>query len=140
MDGLEAIWDRDTPTWNLSLNFSYPIGNGAAKASLERARLQMRQTELNLKNQELAIVTQVTDAGLSVSDTYLQLQAAQRSREVAERTAEIEQTRFNVGASTNYEVTQALDSLRSARLSELRAIINYVNAIAEFERVQRVGG
>ena len=139
-DGLQAILDRDTPTWNLSLNFSLPLGNQAAKASLERARLQMRQTELSLKNQELAIVTQVTNAGLNVTDTYLQLQAAQRSREVAERSAEIEQTRFNVGASTNYEVTQVQDNLRSARLSELRATINYVNAIAEFERVQRVGG
>ena len=139
-DGLQAIMDRDTPTWNLSLNFSYPIGNQGAKANLERARLQMKQTELDLKNQELAIVTQVTNAGLTVNDTYLQLQAAQRSREVSERSAEIEQTRFNVGASTNYEVTQAQDDLRSARLSELRATLNYINAIAEFERVQRVGG
>ncbi|MBT8395726.1 MAG: TolC family protein [Gemmatimonadetes bacterium] len=139
-DALQAIADRDTPTWNLSLNFSYPIGNQGAKANLERARLQMRQTELDLKSQELFIVTQVTDAGLNVTDTYLQWQAAQRSREVAERSAEIEQTRFTVGASTNYEVTEAQDNLRSARLSELRAIINYVNAIAEFERVQRVGG
>ena len=47
---------------------------------------------------------------------------------------------INVGASTNYEVTEAQDDLRAARLSELRAIINYINAIAEFERVQRVGG
>ncbi len=139
-DALQAIADRDTPTWNLSLNFSYPIGNQGAKASLERARLQMRQTELDLKNQELVIVTQVTDAGLNVTDTYLQWQAAQRSREVAERSAEIEQTRFNNGASTNYEVTQAQDDLRAARLSELRAVLNYVNAIAEFERVQKVGG
>jgi outer membrane protein TolC len=139
-DALEAIANRDTPTWNLSLNFSYPIGNQGAKANLERARLQMRQTELDLRAQELTIVTQVTDAGLNVTDTYLQWQAAQRSREVAERSAEIEQTRFNVGASTNYEVTEAQDDLRAARLSELRAVINYVNAIAEFERVQRVGG
>ncbi len=139
-DGIQAILDRDTPTWNLSLNFSYPIGNRAAKANLERARLQMRQNDLDLKNQELTIVTQVTNAGLTVNDTYLQYQAAQRSREVSERSAEIEQTRFNVGASTNYETTQAQDNLRSARLSELRAIINYVNAVAEFERVQRVGG
>jgi len=138
-DGLQSLWDRDTPTWNVSLNFSYPIGNQAAKANLERARLQMQQTDLALKTQELSIVTEVTDAGLSVNDTYLQLQAARRSREVAERSAEIELTRFNVGASTNYEVAQAQDNLTSARLSELRAIINYVNAIAEFERVQRVG-
>jgi hypothetical protein len=45
-----------------------------------------------------------------------------------------------VGAATNYEVGQAQDALTSARLSELRAVINHVNAIAEFERVQRVGG
>jgi outer membrane protein TolC len=138
-DGLQSILDRDAPTWNLSLNFSYPIGNQGAKANLERARLQIRQADLALKTQELAIVTEVTNAGLDVSDTYLQLQAAQRSREVAERSAEIELTRFNVGASTNYEVAQAQDDLTSARLSELRAMINYVNAIAEFERVQRVG-
>ncbi len=139
-DGLESIWGRDTPTWNLSLNFSYPIGMKSAKANLERARLQLRQTDLALKDQELTIVTQVTDAGLTVTDTFLQYQAAQRSREVSERSAEIEQTRFNVGASTNYEVVQAQDDLTSALLSELRSIINHVNAVAQFDRVQRIGG
>jgi HAE1 family hydrophobic/amphiphilic exporter-1 len=140
MDGLTSIWDRDTPTWNLSLNFSYPVGNRAAKANRERARLQMQQTDLALQRQELAVVTQVTDAGLAVTDTYLQFQAAQRSREVAERSAEIELTRFRVGAATNYEVMLAQNTLTSSRLSELRALINHVNAIAEFERVQRFGG
>lgn len=139
-DGFRSVVNRDSPTWNLQLNFSYPILNRGAKANLERARLQMRQTDLALRSQELTIVTQVTNAGLNVNDRYLQLQAAQRSREVAERNAEIELTRFNVGASTNYEVTQAQDDLTSARLSELRAIINYINAMNDFERVQRVGG
>jgi hypothetical protein len=37
-------------------------------------------------------------------------------------------------------VVQAQDALTSALLSELRAIISHVNAIAQFERVQRVGG
>jgi outer membrane protein TolC len=139
MDALRSISDRDTPTWNLSLNFSYPIGNAASKANLSRARLQMQQTDLALRAQELAVVTEVTDAGLAVNDTYLQLQAAQRSREVAERSAEIELTRFRVGASTNYEVMLAQNTLTSARLSELRALINHANAVAEFDRVQRVG-
>ncbi len=138
-DGLESLWNRDTPTWNLSLNFSYPLGTNASKANLQRARLQMQQTDLALKSQELSIVTEVTDAGLAVNDTYLQLQAAQRSREVAERSAEVELARFNVGGATNYSVMQARDALTTARLSELRAIINHVNAIAEFQRVQRVG-
>jgi outer membrane protein TolC len=140
LDGLDAIWAQDTPTWSVGLNFSYPIGNGAAKANLRRAQLQMEQTDLALRNQELAIVTQVTNAGLTVNDMYLLLQAAQRSREVFERAAEIEVTRFAAGASTNYEVSQSQDALTSARLSELRAMINYENAIAEFELVQYTGG
>ena len=140
LDGLSSIWDRDAPTWSLTLNFSYPIGNKGAKANLQRAELQIEQTDLALRNQELGIVTEVTNAGLAVNDYFLLLQAAQRSREVAERAAEVEVTRFSVGASTNYEVGLAQDALTSARLSELRAIFNYVIAIAEFELVQYVGG
>ena len=139
LDGLNSIWYRDAPTWSLTLNFSYPIGNRGAKANVRRARLQMEQTDLALRNQELGIVLEVTNAGLAVNDTFLLLQAAQRSREVSERAAEVEVTRFGVGASTNYEVALAQDQLTQARLSELRAMINYVNAIAEFELVQYVG-
>ena len=138
-DALHAIAGFDVPTWNLGVTFSYPLGMKSAKANLERARLQMDQRDLAIRAQELAIVTEVTNTGLAVRDTRLQLAAAPRSRELAEQSAAAEVTRFNAGAATNFEVTTAQDELTSARLSELRAIINHVNAIAEFERVQRVG-
>jgi outer membrane protein len=139
IDGLNSISAFDTPTWNLALNFSYPIGMRSAKANLERARLQMQQQDLAIRSQELAVVTEVTNAGLSVRDTQLQLEAARRSRELAEQSTAAEVTRFNAGVATNYEVVTSQDDLTSARLSELRAIINHTNAIAEFDRVQRVG-
>jgi len=138
-DAFQSIVGFDVPTWNLSMSFSYPIGMRSAKANMQRARLQMEQRDLALRSQELAIVTEVTNAGLAVRDTRLQLDAATRSRELSEESAAAELTRFNAGVSTNYEVTQAQDALTSARVSELRAIINHVDAIAEFERVQRVG-
>ncbi len=99
----------------------------------------MEQGDIALRAQELAIVTEVTDAGLAVTDTRLQLAAATRSRELEEQSAAAEITRFNAGVATNFEVVAAQDSLTSARLSELRALLNHINAIAEFERVQRVG-
>jgi len=138
-DGLSSIADLDTPTWNLTLNFSYPIGNRAAKANRQRAVLQIEQADMALRSQELTIVTEVTAAGLAVHDSFLLLQAALRSREVSERAAEVEVTRFNVGASTNYEVALAQAQLTAARLSELRATIDHVNAIADFDLVQFVG-
>ena len=139
LDGLTAIRNFDTPTWNVSLNVSYPLGNKAAKASVERATLQMRQQDLAMRSLELQIVTEVTNTGLAVRNTFLQLQAATRSREAAERAADAELARFNVGASTNFQVVGTQNSLTSSRLSELRALINHLNAIAEFDRVQRVG-
>lgn len=139
-DGLQAIADRDAPTWNISLTASYPLGTNTARANHERAQLQLRQTELQLRAQELNIITQVTAAGLAVRNTYLQLEAARRNREAAERNAEAELLRFQLGAATAYEVTAAQNQLTSARLSELQATINHINAIAEFERVQYIGG
>lgn len=139
LDGISSIAGFDTPTWNLSLNFSYPIGMRSASAQSERAELQFEQSELAIRAQELAVVTEVTEAGLAVTDAGLQFDAAQRSRELAEENAVATVTRFNAGVATNFEVGQANDDLTSARLSELRALINQINAIAEFERVQRFG-
>ena len=139
-DGLQSIADFDTPTWSLTLNASYPLGTNVAKLDLEQARLQLRQAELALRSQELAILTQVTTAGLAVRNTFQQIEAARRAREASERNANAERLRFSVGLATNFEVVTAQNQLTSARLSELQAIIDHMLAIAEFERVQRVGG
>lgn len=136
MDGLSSIAGFETPTFNVGLNFSYPLGRSVAEANLAQARLQLRQSELQLQGQRLLIETEVTNAGLAVRNAFLQVEAARRSREAAERSAEAEMTRFNVGVSTNFQVVAAQDALTQARLSELQATINLVNAIADFERVQ----
>jgi outer membrane protein TolC len=137
--GLSAIRNFDTPSFNVSLNFSYPLGMKSAKANYQRAILQFQQSEIALQGQELAITTEVTAAGDAVRNSFLSLQAAIRSREASERNTEAEMTRFGVGASTNFQVVTAQNSLTTSRLSELRAVIAYVNAIAEFDRVVNVG-
>lgn len=139
-DGLRSIADFDTPTWNLSLNASYPLGTNGAKVDLERARLALQQADLAVKNQELTIITEVHAAGLAVRNTFLQIEAARRSREASERNVAAERMRFDVGLATNFQVVTAQNALTTARLAELQAIIDHMNAIAEFERVQRVGG
>lgn len=138
-DALGQISGVDNPTWNMQFQFSYPLGMAAAKANYARAVLQHDQSQVTLKAQELQVSADVTNAGLAVENTFKQFQAAQKNREAQERNAEAEQTRFDVGMSTNYNVVQAQNNLTAARLSELRAIITYLNAVAEFDRIQRVG-
>jgi len=129
----------DLPTWNVQFNFTYPLFLRSAKANLARAQLGIDQAVASLKASELTVTADVTNAGLNVENTYKQFQAAQKAREVAERNADAEQTRFDVGMSTNYNVVQAQTNLTTQRLTELRALISYLNAIAEFDRIQRVG-
>jgi outer membrane protein len=129
----------DLPTWRLQFQATYPLFMRAAKANYARAQLQIQQSEAQLKASELTVSADVTNAGLAVSNTYKQYQAAQKARQAAESNAEAEQTRFDVGMSTNYNVVQAQNNLTSQRLAELRAMINYLNAVAEFERIQRFG-
>jgi outer membrane protein TolC len=138
-DALGRIAAVDNPTWSFTFNFSYPLGMQQAKANYARAQLQLDQALARLKVQELTISTEVTNAGLAVDNTYLQLQAAIKARQVAEQNAEAEQVRFDVGMSNNYNVAQAQNNLTAARLTELSRTIAYINAVAEFARVQRVG-
>jgi outer membrane protein TolC len=137
-DALEAISKFDTPSWNLSFNFSYPLGMHAAKSSYAQAQLSIEQAEINLKAQELSITTEVTDAGLAVENAYKSLQASQKTREASERNAEAARTRFEVGMATNFEVVTAQNQLTQARLNELTRTIAYMNALANFEKVQRI--
>jgi outer membrane protein TolC len=138
LDALKSIGRLDTPTWQVALNFSKPLGLSSARANYLRSTLSLDQQKTTLKKTELDIETTVTRAGLDVQSTYKQLLASQKSREAAERTLEAELTRFSVGMSTNFQVISLQNSLTSARNNELSATIRYINAIAEFDRVQRI--
>jgi outer membrane protein len=138
-DAFKAIAKFDQPAWNLGLNLTYPLGMRAAKANYARSVLAIDQAQAQLKATELDIQTEVVNAGLNVENTFKQYQAAQKASEAAERNAAAAQTRFDVGMATNFEVVQLQNQLTSSRLQELSRLIAYVNAIAEFDRVQRVG-
>jgi HAE1 family hydrophobic/amphiphilic exporter-1 len=139
-DALSALRGFDQPTWTIQANFQYPLGMRAQRAALAQEQIRYEQTLAQLKAQELAVSTDVTNAGLAVQNSYQQLLAARKSREAADRNAEAEQVRFENGMSNNYNVAFALNDLTSRRLAELRAIISYVNAIADYEKKQRAGG
>ena len=59
------------------------------------------------------------------------------ARDLSQRRLEAEQSKFEVGMSTNYFVVQAQRDLNEARNSELRAVLNYRKALVEFERLQQ---
>ena len=66
--------------------------------------------------------------------------SARAAREFAARRLEAEQSRFEVGLTTNYFVVQAQRDLRDAENTELRALADYRKSLVNFERAQQAPG
>jgi outer membrane protein TolC len=139
-DALRLLTNRDYPNWNLQFNISYSMFGSAADAQYARARLQKNQAQARLRAQELTVATEVTNAALSVQSNLKRVEAAIAARELAERRLEAEQSKFEVGMTTNFFVVQAQRDLRDAQNSELRALADYRKSLVTFERVQEAPG
>jgi outer membrane protein len=139
-DALRLLTNRDFPTWNLQANLTYNIGSSTADAQLARSRLQKNQALARLRALELQVATEVTNAALSVQSNLKRVEAAVAARELAEKRLEAEQSKFEVGMTTNFFVVQAQRDLRDAQNSELRALADYRKSLVNFERVQEAPG
>ena len=136
-DAFSSLLSRDFPRWTVALNLSYPLGTSTQDAAVARSRLQLSQVEAQIKQIELQIATEVTSAAIQLRNMAESVQAAQAARELSERRLEAEQSKFEVGISTNYFVVQAQRDLNDARNSELRSVLDYRKALVEFERLQQ---
>ena len=136
-DALAFIRDREFPTWNVSLQIAYPIGTNPAEANYQRSRITLEQTRTQMRQVELNIATQVTNIALQVEANWKRVEASRAARELAQRRLEAEQSKFEVGLSTNFFVVQAQRDLADAENVELRAILDYRKSLVDFERVQQ---
>jgi outer membrane protein TolC len=136
-DALSSLFGSQYPRWTVALNLSYPLGVSSQEASVARARVQQNQVVAQTRQIELQVATDVTNAAINVQSGVERVQAAQAARELAQKTLEAEQSKFEVGMSTNYNVILTQRDLATAQTNELQSILNYRKALVELERVQQ---
>ena len=139
-DALRTLSGINYPTWNVQFSLSYPIGASPADANYARARIQLNQSTAQLRALELQVATEVTNAALQVENGLTRYEAAAVARQLAETRLQAEQSRFEVGLSTNFFVVQAQRDLATAQNSELRALLDYRRALVDYARVQEAPG
>jgi outer membrane protein TolC len=135
-DALALIRDRSFPTWNLSVTMSYPIMGSQAEAQYARSRVQRQQAQTRLRALEVQIAAEVANAAFTVQANLRRVEASTAARELAQKRLEAEQSRFEVGLTTNFFVVQAQRDLATAQNTELRALLDYRRAIVDYQRVQ----
>jgi len=136
-DALSILRDRQYPNWNVSVNVSYPLFGSQAEAQHARARLQRNQSMTRIRALEVQIAAEITNAALTVQSNLKRVEAATAARELAQKRLEAEQSKFDVGMTTNFFVVQAQRDLRDAQNTELRALADYRKSLVNFERAQQ---
>lgn len=135
-DALSALSARDFPNWNVALTMSYPIMGNQAEAQLARSRVQRQQAQTRLRALEVQVAAEVANAAFTVQSNLKRVEASTAARELAQKRLEAEQSRFEVGLTTNFFVVQAQRDLRDAENTELRALADYRKSLVNFERAQ----
>ena len=134
---LGAFGDKTSDTHYVSLSARIPLGNRAAKARLERARLQQLQNQTNYADYRQSIRQQVYNAVRELNNSWRNILAAEKEVEAAYLAYKVEQSQFQIGARTSTEVLRSASELAEAQLRRISALAGY--EIAQIELARATG-
>ena len=136
---------RDTYGRNFNGNFynmgagmvlSYPLGNRSAESQFRRRQLEASQAQASLVNVRQQVIVNVKEAVRRVSTNFKRIETTRVARKLALRQLKAEQVRLNVGLSTTRAVLEDQGDLAVARANELRAVVDYNQALSNLRRSQ----
>jgi outer membrane protein len=128
------IFHNQFPDYLIGVNLQIPIRNRVAQATNQHAVLAQRQIEAQFLQLKNAALLDVRNAYIALTQDRAQVQAASKARELQQETFNAEQKRYQLGASTVYNVILTQRDLITAQGAELRALANLVEAKANYER------
>lgn len=141
LNGLESSLGRSVSrvgqnnlAWSVGAIFSVPIPNRTARGETQVAQLEIAQALIALKQLEQFIIVDVDNAAGQIDTTRKRIEASRVAREFAQQTLEAGQARLASGTTTTFEVLQFQRDLAQARIAEIRAVVDYNKAIAEYAR------
>ena len=128
------IFHNTFPDYLVAINVQVPIRNRIAQATNQRAILNQRQIEAQLQQLKNAALLDVRNTYIALQQDRARVQAASKARELQQQTFDAEQKKYQLGASTVYNVILTERDLITAQGAELRALADLVEAKANYER------
>jgi outer membrane protein TolC len=133
-DAMSSVFHNNFPDYSVSLNLQIPLRNRSAQADNQRAILTQRQLEAALQQLKNLALLDVRNTYILLTQDRNQVEAASKARELQQQTFDAEQKKYQLGASTVYQVILTQRDLIFAQFNELRALANLVEAKANYER------
>ncbi|QXD17179.1 TolC family protein [Rhodocaloribacter litoris] len=116
----------DNRAQSFGISLSIPIFNRfQTRTNVERARVQYENARLAEETLELQIAAEVRQAYLDYQTAVKRLDVTEKQLQAAEQALAVEQERYNVGASTLVELTQARATYVQAASNRIQAIYRF---------------
>jgi outer membrane protein len=128
------IFHNYFPIYGAQLTMSLPLRNRAATADNIHSQLVERQYEAQVQQIKNNAVLDVRNTTIALEQGRAQVASARKARELQQQTFEAEQKKYQLGASTVYNVILTQRDLITAQGTELRALANLAEAKANYER------
>lgn len=120
--------DKTSYAHSIGLSASIPLGNRAAKARLERARLRQLQDQANYDSRCQFIRQEVYRTVRDLNNSWLRILAAEKNVASAFRRYKVEQSQFQLGYRTSTDVLISATDLANAQLNRISAFAGYEKA------------
>jgi outer membrane protein TolC len=133
-DAQSQIFHNQFPDYFVGLNLNIPLRNRVAQADYQRSVLTQRQTEAQLQALKNSAILDVRNTYIALVQDRARVEAAGKARELQQQTFDAEQKKYQLGASTVYQVILTQRDLITAQGTELRALADLVEAKANYER------
>ena len=128
------IFHNKFPLYSGQITFSLPLRNRAAQADNIHAQLLQRQFQAQVQQIKNNAVLDVRNTTVALQQGRAQVESARKARELQQQTFDAEQKKYQLGASTVYNVILTQRDFITAQGSELRALANLAEAKANYER------
>jgi outer membrane protein len=128
------IFHNTFPDYLVGVNVQIPFRNRAAQATNQRSILDLRQFEAQMQQLKNAAVVDVRNTYIALQQGRVQVATASEERKLQQQTFDAEQKKYQLGASTVYQVILTQRDLVTAQGAELRALANLLEAKAAYER------
>jgi outer membrane protein len=122
------------PEYNAQISLTIPIRNRAAQANNIIATLAERSDQANYQQIVNNAATDVHNAQITLEQARITLAAAIKTRDLDQQTLDAEQKKFQVGASTLFNIVSDQNTLAAAESAEVRAHVNLVEGKVNFDR------
>ena len=123
----------DTPTYEVRMKMSYPLGDSGKEVNVRDARYKLQQANLRVDKSRREVKDDVVTKAEMISVMYSAYQKAKIAREESEKYYYSIQGFLKMGKIPSSAVKNALDALNDSRQRELESLVQYNTILLQMD-------